>query len=73
VPGGDAAETVHIGRYETLGDTYRDMARWMERHGRRPAELSWESYLTAPDDPAGPETLVVWPIGEDDRGSADGS
>jgi effector-binding domain-containing protein len=73
VPGGDAVETVHIGRYETLGDTYRLMAGWMQRHGRCPAELSWESYLTGPDDPAGPETLVVWPIAEDDRASAESS
>ena len=62
VPGGEAVETVHIGPYETLGETYRDMAGWMERHGRRPAGLSWESYLTDPDDRDGPETLVVWPI-----------
>ena len=33
--------------------------------GRHPADLSWESYLTGPDDPAGPETLIVWPIAED--------
>ena len=73
LPGGDAAETVHIGPYETLGDTYREMAGWMERNGRRPAELSWESYLTDPDDSAGPETLVVWPVAADDRASADRS
>lgn len=73
LPGGDAVETVHIGPYETLGDTYRDMAGWMERHGRRPAELTWESYLTGPDDPNGPETLVVWPIAADDPVSADRS
>jgi effector-binding domain-containing protein len=70
LPGGDAAETVHIGPYETLGDTYRDMCEWMERHGRRPSELSWESYLTGPDDPAGPETLVVWPFAQDAGRSA---
>lgn len=73
LPGGDAAGTVHIGPYGTLGDSYRDMAGWMERHGRRPAELSWESYLTDPDDSAGPETLVVWPVAADDRASADRS
>lgn len=69
VPGGDAAETVHIGPYSTLGDAYRKLADWMERHGRRPADLSWESYLTDPDSPAGPETLVVWPITDGDRAS----
>ena len=71
MPGGAAIETVHIGPYETLGDAYRQLAGWMQRHGRHPAELSWESYLTGPDDPAGPETLVVWPIAEDDRVAAD--
>jgi effector-binding domain-containing protein len=73
VPGGQAVETVHIGPYETLGDTYRQLAGWMEQHGRRPAPLSWESYLTGPDDPAGPETLVVWPIAENDRAPANSS
>lgn len=73
VPGGEAVESVHIGPYETLGDTYREMAGWMQRHGRRPTGLSWESYLTAPDDPAGPETLVVWPIAEDDHAPANTS
>jgi effector-binding domain-containing protein len=65
VPGGEVAETVHIGPYETLGDTYRELAGWIERHGRRPTGLSWECYLTDPENPAhpeGPETLVVWPI-----------
>jgi hypothetical protein len=38
-----------------------------------PAELSWESYLTDPDHPAGPETLVVWPVADDDRVSGDES
>ena len=71
MPGGAAIETVHIGPYETLGDTYRQLAGWMQQHARHPAELSWESYLTGPDDPAGPETLVVWPIAEDDRVAAD--
>jgi len=71
VPGGAAIETVHIGPYETLGDAYRQLAGWMQQYARHPAELSWESYLTGPDDPAGPETLVVWPIAEDDRVAAD--
>jgi effector-binding domain-containing protein len=70
VPGGEAIETVHIGPYETLRDTYRDMAEWMERHNRHKGGPTWESYLTGPDDPAGPETLVIWPIAEDDRVSA---
>src|SRR3954452_16408853 len=39
----------------------------MERHGRRPVGLSWESYLTGPDHPTGPETLVVRPIADADR------
>jgi effector-binding domain-containing protein len=73
VPGGEAVESVHIGPYETLGDTYREMAGWMQRNRRRPAGLSWESYLTAPDDPAGPETLVVWPIAAGEHASANSS
>lgn len=65
VPGGEVAETLHIGPYETLGVAYRELAGWIQRHGRRPADLSWECYLTDPEDPthpAGPETLIVWPL-----------
>jgi effector-binding domain-containing protein len=65
LPGGEAVETVHTGPYETLADTYRQLADWIERHGRRPADLSWECYLTDPDDPnhpGGPQTLIVWPV-----------
>ena len=36
VPGGAAIETVHIGPYETLGNAYRQLAGWMQRHGRHP-------------------------------------
>lgn len=72
VPGGEAVESVHIGPYETLGDTYRDMAGWMERHACRPSGPSWESYLTDPDDPAGPETLIVRPIAENGHAPATG-
>lgn len=73
VPGGDAVETVHIGPYETLGDTYQDMAEWRERRGCRPADVSWESHLTDADDPASREILVAWPIAEDDRASVNRS
>ena len=69
LPGGEAAEVVHTGPYDTLGETYRDLATWIAGHHRRPAELSWESYLTDPDDtahhPTGPRTLVVWPVRKD--------
>jgi effector-binding domain-containing protein len=71
LPGGRTVEAIHIGPYETLATTYREIQDWARRHDLRPAPLMWESYLTDPEDPAhrheeGPRTLVVQPV-EPDR------
>jgi effector-binding domain-containing protein len=75
LPGGRTVETVHVGPYETLGDTYRQVQDWVRQHGLRAAPLMWESYLTDPEDPAhrhddGPRTLVVQPVEDATRSAA---
>jgi effector-binding domain-containing protein len=70
LPGGPAVEAVHIGPYETLASTYREIQEWTRQQGLHPAPLMWESYLTDPEDPAhrhqdGPRTLVVQPLEPD--------
>lgn len=67
LPGGRAVEAIHIGPYETLPTTYREVHEWLRQHDLRPTPLMWESYLTDPADPAhrhedGPWTLIVQPV-----------
>jgi effector-binding domain-containing protein len=64
LPGGRAAEAVHVGPYETLARTYAEIEQWMLGQGLRPGPVMWETYLTDPaDEPdaATWRTLVVWP------------
>ena len=67
LPGGPTVETVHVGPYETLPETYEQIRGWLRVRGLRPGRLMWESYLTDPADPEhrhpeGPRTLVVQPV-----------
>jgi AraC family transcriptional regulator len=63
LPAGDVVETVHVGPYYTLPDTYDRIMRWMADHGLRPADTMWECYLTGPDaEPSTWRTQVFWPV-----------
>jgi AraC family transcriptional regulator len=65
LPGGPALLAVHAGSYDSLGETYAAMERWMEEHGCQPNGGPWESYITDPaehPDPAEWRTEVYWPI-----------
>ena len=65
LPGGRAVESVHIGPYDTLSETYGEVQRRIEAEGLRPASDMWESYLSDPEtkpDPAYWRTRVVWPV-----------
>lgn len=66
LPGGRAAQVLHVGTYDSLEQTYGRLMAWLGEKGLRPAEVMWESYLNEPD-PAHPETaetLVTWPLAE---------
>ena len=65
LPGGEAAVAMHVGHYDTLAATYRQLERWIAEQGRRPAGAPWEVYLTDPGetpDPAEWRTEVLWPV-----------
>jgi len=66
LPGGPAAVAMHGGSYDTLGETYAEMERWMEKNGLKPGSAPWESYITDPvehPDPANWRTEIYWPLG----------
>jgi len=60
LPGGDIAETVHVGSYEGIADAYRAVAAWVDAEGREPTGDPWEIYLDDPDV-AAPRTVVCVP------------
>lgn len=64
LPGGPAAVTTHIGRYEDLTSAYEAIHRWLGEHGYSPAGPHWEVYFTDPSvepDPTRWRTDVVAP------------
>lgn len=65
LPGGRAVVAIHIGPFETMEQTYRDLQSWMSEQGLRPATGMWECYLSDPltePDPATWRTKIVWPL-----------
>jgi effector-binding domain-containing protein len=66
LPGGSAVETIHVGPYDTLSDTYARLATWMAEQKLTPAADMWEEYLVGPGsepDPAKWRTRIVFPLG----------
>jgi effector-binding domain-containing protein len=63
LPGGDIAETVHIGAYSDVAAAYTAVAGWLADSGREPAGAPWEMYLDPPDV-AEPRTVVCFPCRE---------
>ncbi|MCR8895448.1 GyrI-like domain-containing protein [Gordonia sp. GONU] len=64
LPGGRAAQILHIGSYDAMEQTYGRLMQWMQAQNLRPAGVMWESYLTEPDenDLSSMQTLIVWPL-----------
>ena len=63
LPSGPAWALTHLGPYDTLDDTYRELDTFLTEHGLTPAEEMWEEYLSPPEgDPAGWQTRVVQPL-----------
>jgi effector-binding domain-containing protein len=48
VGGGEAAFTVHVGTYDTIGTTWEALMAWLSEQGKRPGGPGWESYLDEP-------------------------
>jgi AraC family transcriptional regulator len=67
LPGGAVAVGMHAGTYESLGETYAAIERWIEAEGLKPGGAPWEAYITDPaehPDPANWRTEVYWPLAE---------
>lgn len=65
LPGGRAVEAMHVGPYDTMGETYGQVEQWMVAERLRPGPVMWESYLSDPQtepDPATWHTLIHWPV-----------
>jgi DNA-binding transcriptional MerR regulator len=65
VPAARVAVLVHIGGYDTIGDTYRTLGAWVARHAEHAGERVREWYVVGPtdaDDPAEFRTEICWPI-----------
>ena len=48
VGGGEAAFTIHVGPYDTIGETWGALTAWVAEQGRTLAGPGWESYLEEP-------------------------
>ena len=64
LPGGPTVHATHLGPYEGLATTYREVTEWMRHEGLTPGTSMWEVYLSDPSvesDPATWRTEVYWP------------
>ena len=65
LPATEVAVVEHLGDYDDLEDTYRDLGAWVATHGE-PVDLPVrELYLVGPgdtDDPVEYRTEICWPI-----------
>lgn len=65
IGGCEAAFGVHVGPYDTIGQTWEAIGEWVKGEGRTPEGFGWEYYLTDPSeepDPAKWVTEVYMPV-----------
>lgn len=65
LPGGRVVTGLHVGPYERLEASYRELTEWAASHDHALAAHMWESYLTDPrtsPDPATWQTRITWPL-----------
>ncbi len=65
VPAARTAVLVHVGDYDTIGDTYRTLGAWIARHAEHSGDRVREWYVIGPpdtDDSAEYRTEISWPI-----------
>lgn len=65
LPGGRVVTGIHVGSYESLATTYRQLTEWAAAAGHALAGHMWESYLTDPSaepDPGAWQTRIAWPL-----------
>ena len=64
IPGGKAAECLHVGPYDQVGAAYEALQKWMEANGHVPSGVAYEFYLNDPQTTPASElqTRVVFPL-----------
>lgn len=64
LPGGQAVVGTHIGPYDGLADTYRELTEWAQREGIALGPVVWETYVTDPTTapPSEWRTEILWPV-----------
>jgi len=64
LPGGKAAFTIHVGRYDQIGAAYGAIQEYANANGLNLAGMMWEKYLTGPEEPdlSKHVTEVFWPL-----------
>ena len=65
LPSGRVVAGIHVGPYESLEASYRELTDWAAAEGHALAGHMWESYLTDPSaqpDPATWQTGITWPL-----------
>ena len=50
VGGGEAAFGLHVGPYDTIGETWSAIMAWVAEQGRAPAGPTWEIYVDDPQE-----------------------
>lgn len=65
LPGGNVLAAMHVGPYETLGQSWDALNGWVRERGRVPGGAAWEVYWTDPGevaDAAEWRTELVMPL-----------
>jgi len=65
LPGGRVVIAVHVGPYDTMDKTYKEIHTWMAARRLTPAGHMWEVYLSDPStqpDPSTWRTQIIWPV-----------
>ena len=65
LPGGEVVTGMHVGSYESLQTSYRELTEWAAAERHALAGHMWESYLTDPGaepDPVNWQTRITWPL-----------
>lgn len=65
VPGGRVACALHTGSYDSLGESYGELERWLRDAAEVPGGPAWEVYLNDPmgePNPAKWQTEIYWKL-----------
>jgi len=65
LPGGRAAQIVHVGSYDSMGQTYSRLMAWLAQQELSGGPVMWETYLTEPTSGGDQDTMltrITWPL-----------